>query len=202
MNHSLEEDQGLLSRCISGDRRASEILVRRFSGLVYRSVQNTLLIKQTPFNRQDLEDLHNTVFLQLFDQRCKKLRQYQGRNGCSVASWIRLVAVRTVLNHLRKKGIDAIGWQKKRIPLEDLAELKGDEMEAWAVMEKAERGRLLQDGIQNLPPRDRLFMKLYFDQDLPVEEVASAMKLSIQNAYTVKHRAIQRLRSFMTSAEK
>ena len=202
MNHSFKEDQLLLSRCISGNRRASEIFVRRFSGLVYRYVQNALIIKNISFNSQDVEDLHNTMFLQLFEQECKKLRQYQGRNGCSLASWIRIVTVRIVLNHLRKKGIGAIVWQKKQIPLEELPELKGDEIEPWVVMEKAERERLLQNGIQNLTPRDRLFVKLHFDHGLSMVEVASAMQISYQNAYTVKHRAIQRLKSFMASAEK
>ena len=199
MNHSHEEDLRLLSGCISGDRRATETFVKRFSDLIYRYVQNTLIVKKTSFNSQDLEDLHNTIFLQLFEQRCKKLRKYQGRNGCSLASWIRLVAIRTVLNHLRKKGIDAIGWQRKRISIEDLPELKGDELEAWAVMEKAEQGRLLQNGIQDLPPRDRLFVKLHFEMEFSMEEVAEAMQLSIQNVYTVKHRAIQRLRSHVIS---
>ena len=199
MNNSLDEDQPLLSGCISGDGRASVIFVQRFSGLVYGSVKNTLTIKHVPFNSQDLEDLHNTIFLRLFEQRCNKLRQFQGKNGCSLASWIRLVAVRTVLNHIRKKGIDAIGWQKKLISINDLSELKEDEMETWDVMEKAEQGRLLQDGIQNLPPRDRLFMKLHFEKDLSMKEVADAMQLSIQNVYTVKHRAIQRLKSQVTS---
>ena len=200
MNPSHEEDQQLLSRCLSGDRKASEILVQRFSDLVYRSVQHTLMIKYVCFNSQNLEDLHNTVFLHLFDNGCRKLRQYQGRNGCSLASWIRLIAVRTVLNHLKKRGMDAIVWQKKRISLEDLPELKGDKMEPWMVMEKGERKRLLQDGIRSLSPRDRLFMKLHFNHGLSVAEVASAMQLSIQNAYTVKHRAIKRLKAYVVTA--
>jgi RNA polymerase sigma factor (sigma-70 family) len=199
MNYSPNEDQRLLARCISGDRGASEIFVQRFSGLIYRCVQGILTIKQVPFNQQDLEDFHNTVFVNLFEERSKKLRQYQGRNGCSLASWIRLVAVRIVLNHLRKKGIDGIGWQRKQISLEDLSELKGSDMGAWAEMEKAEQWRSLQDGIQNLPPRDRLFVKLHFERELSIQEVARTMGLSIQNAYTVKHRAIQRLKSHVTS---
>ena len=101
MNHPLKEDRELLSKCVSGDRTASEMLVRRFSDLVYRAVQYTLMAKHVSFNRHDLEDLHNTVFLRLFEQGCKKLRQYQGKNGCSLASWIRMIAVRTVLDHLR-----------------------------------------------------------------------------------------------------
>jgi RNA polymerase sigma-70 factor (ECF subfamily) len=198
--NSIGEDRELLAKCVSGDREASEILIRRFSNLVYHSVKLTLLTKNVSFNNQDLEDLHNTVFLQLFEQSCRKLKQYQGRNGCSLASWIRIVAVRMVLNHVRKKGMDAIVWQKKRIPFEDLPELKGEATEALKVMEKRERARLVQDGIRSLPPRDRLFLKLHFDQELPVAEVAAALQMSVQNAYTVKHRAIKKLKHLVAAA--
>lgn len=199
MNTDFEEGQSLLLRCLSGDRKASESLVRQFSDMVYRSVQYTLLAKNVSFNRQDLEDLHNTVFLRLFEQECKKLRQYQGINGCSLASWIKLITVRTVLDHLRKKGVDAMVWQKKRVPLEELPELKSEEGNFWAQINNAERERALKDGMQRLPPRDRLFLKLHFEQGLSVAKVAEMMQLSVNNAYSIKHRAIQRLKSNVAS---
>jgi len=199
MNRSLEEDRRLLSRCIAGDRSASEAFVKKFSGLIYRSVQHTLIIKEVAFNKQDLEDLHNTVFLQLFENKSKKLRQYQGKNGCSLASWIRLVAVRIVLNHLRRKGLDDISWKKKQIRLEDLSDLKETDRDAGALIEWVEQERLLQNGILNLSPRDRLFMRLHLERGLPIQEVAETMGLSIQNAYTVKTRTIQRLKSHVMS---
>lgn len=200
MSFSVEHDRRLLSACFSGNMEASETLVRRFSDPVYRSVQYTLTVKQVHFNKHDVEDLHNTVFLRLFEHGCKRLRQYRGKNGCSLASWIRMVTVRTVLDHLREKGLDAMVWQKRRVPFEQVIGLKSDEMEPWAAIEKAEQGRLLQDGIQRLPPRYQLFMKLHLDQGLPVAEVAEAMKLSIEHAYTMKHRAIQKLKSFMAES--
>lgn len=189
------EDQRILSRCLSGDRKASELFVQRFSDLVYRSVQHALRTKDVPYSRADVDDLHNAVFLELFDKGCKKLRQYEGRNGCSLASWVRLIAVRTVLNHLRKRGVDTLVWRKHRVDLEDIPELKSDEMGAWDAVEKAEQNRLLRDGIRRLPPRDRLFMKLHFDRGLPLPEVAAAMQISVRNAYVVKHRAIEKLKT-------
>lgn len=200
MNRSSGEDRQVLLRCLSGDRKAAETLVRRFSELVYHSIQYTLMTKSVPFNRQDLEDLHNTVFLQLFERGCKKLRQYQGRNGCSPASWIRMIAVRTVLDHLRKKGVDAMVWQKKRVPLESLPELKTGGMNCDARMEQAELKRLVHLGMLRLPPRDRIFMKLHFDQGLSLAEVAETMQVSMGNAYTMKRRAIERLKLYLTAA--
>ena len=118
--------------------------------MVYRSIQHTLITRQAPFNREDLEDLHNTVFLQLFEKKCKKLRQYEGRNGCGLAWWIRIVTVRIVLNQLRKKGFDALAYQKKKISLDNLTELKREVVEPSAAIEKEEQNRLLQDSIQRL----------------------------------------------------
>jgi RNA polymerase sigma-70 factor (ECF subfamily) len=200
MNSSLTEDRDLLSRCFSGDGEAAENLVRRFSNLVYKAVQHTLIVKHVRFNKQDLEDFHNTVFLRLFANDCKKLKQYRGENGCSLATWIRLITVRTVLDHLRKKGVDSITRRDTHITLDEVYGLKGDEYDGLALLEKAEQEQLLREGMRNLPPRDRLFMKLHFDQGLSVAEVAAAMQVSVENVYTIKHRAIQRLKTQVASA--
>jgi DNA-directed RNA polymerase specialized sigma24 family protein len=42
-------------------------------------------------------------------------------------------------------------------------------------------------------------MKLHVDHALSIAEIAETMQLSISNAYTVKHRAIQRLKSHVAS---
>lgn len=199
MNDSLHEDRRLLSRCVEGDREALELFVRRFSGLIYHSVQHTLTAKGILFSSQDLEDLHNAIFLHLFENRRRKLGQYEGRNGCSPASWLRVVAVRFVLNHIRDSHAHKAPWQDKQAPFEDLSDPDREAFGPLAFMEQAERRRLLKRAIQLLSPRDRLFMRLYFEDGLNLEQVASALRISIQNAYTVKHRAVQRLRSHLSS---
>ena len=197
MKLSTQEAKQLLSKCSHGDKKASETFVGLFSNLVYRTVQNTLLIKHISFNDQDIEDLHHSVFLQFFDQRCKKLRQYQGINGCSLASWIRVVTVRFVLNHIRKKGSDAVNWQRKLISIDDLPELKSEEAGYWVQRENAEQERNLEQGIRMLRPRDRLLIKLHFGMGLSMEEVAATLQISTRNAHTIKHRAIQRLKNII-----
>jgi len=200
MNDSFEENRELLSKCLSGDRKSSENFVRQFSSLVYKSIQCTLLSKQVPFGKQDLEDLHHTVFLKLFERSFAKLRLYKGKNGCSLASWIRIITVRTVLDQLRNKGYDAIGWQNKRIALDQLPELRLDEFETEGQLERTELNRLLQACIDRMSPRDQLLIKLHFIQGFPLSEVAGIMQLSADNTYTLKHRAIQRLKSMVESA--
>lgn len=199
MKTSVKEDRRLISRCLDGDREASGLFVRRFSGLIYHSVRHTLTAKGIPFSSEDLEDLHNTIFLYLFENRGRKLSQYQGKNGCSPASWLRVVAVRIVLNYIRDSCSYKAFRQEKQAPFENLSVQDKEALGPLALMEQAERRRLLQSAIQLLSPRDRLFMRLYFEDGLVIEEVAAALRISVQNAYTVKHRAVQRLRSHLST---
>ena len=87
------------------------------------------------------------------------------------------------------------------MPLDDMAELSGNDDEAWTQIARAEQKRLLEDGFKSLPPRYRLFIELHFYRGLTLAEVASAMQLSIDNAYTIKHRAIQKLKARVAVAK-
>ena len=194
---SSHKDRRRLKKCIAGDKKACERFVREFSNLVYRSVRHTLLAKNVYFNQDDLEDLHNTVFLKLFEKQGQKLSQFKGKNGCGLGTWIRIIAVRIVLNHIRKKGLDSITGQKKRIPLEDIPELGLADSGMLAEIEKADKLQSIKDEIRKLPPRDRLFLLLHYENGYSLKEVAKTMKLSLNNAYTIKHRAIQKLKSIL-----
>lgn len=197
MNGTSDDDQRVLSQYLAGDSEAGERLVRRFSDLVYKTIQYTLYTKQVCFHSEDVEDFHNMVFLRLFDHGAKKLRQFQGKNGCSLATWIRVVAVRMTLNHLRDKGVDAMIWQKNLLSLEDLPELRASELDPFSKLEKKEQEVLVEEGMWQLRPRDRLCLKLHFEQGLTMAEVAEVMEINVQNAHVVKHRALQRLKSYL-----
>ena len=93
-----------------------------------------------------------------------------------------------------------MAWQTKRYSLDELPELKGAEDGPWARMKKTEQNRLIKAGIKELPPRDRLFIVLHFEKGMTINEVAKTMQLSVDNAYTVKHRAIQRLKLLVEAA--
>jgi RNA polymerase sigma factor (sigma-70 family) len=190
-----ENDRRLLSECISGDRAAHETFIRRFSDLVYRAVQQVLRMKHFPIPASEMEDLHNTVFVGLFDRRCKKLRQYRGDNGCSLASWIRLVTVRTVLDQLRRARVDALTQPQRLAPLEVLLNAGAENPEPGLLLDKEKDARVLREGLKALSARDRLFLRLHFLEGLSIAEVAGILKLSESNAYSLKHRAIKRLKA-------
>jgi len=189
-------DRDLVKGCISGDKKALEVFVKRFSDSIYRTVQYTFKVKSLSYTEPDLEDLHNSVFLHLFENRCRRLRQYRGKNGCSLHSWIRILTVRVVMDHFRKEAHSPLGWWKKNLPIETFAP-KAQDTEPWAQMETAEIHDLIEARMKELLPRDRLFLKLHYMGGLSIQEVAEIMNISEANAHSLKHRAVKRLRSKM-----
>jgi len=194
-------DSDLIAGCISGRREALAAFACRYSDLIYRSVQHVLRLKQICFSFQDVEDLHHTVFLDLFDGACRKLSLFSGKNGCSFSTWIRVVTVRVVLNQIRKKDVGALSSQTKRMSLENGPELPDADISFLSMIEKKEQMRLLKNHIEKLSARDRLFVHLHFDQEMPLSQVAREMGVTTQNAYTMKHRVIKRLKAHLTTDE-
>jgi RNA polymerase sigma factor for flagellar operon FliA len=58
-----------------------------------------------------------------------------------------------------------------------------------------EERRLIQDAMEKLPSRDRLVLKLHYYHELSLPEVASLIHTSVGATYTIKSRAIERLRA-------
>lgn len=186
-----------LSDCINGDKKAREEFVIEFSALVYWTIKRTLIEKRVSFKVQDIEELHNSVFADFFNRECKKLRQYSGKNGCSLSSWIRLVTVRVVLDYLRKTKREILETSEKTVSFDTLFNVRSDSLEPHTMMEIKEQKNRIVEGLELLRPRERLFLKLHFFKGLSLEETADILGLTRNNAYCVKHRAINQLRDIV-----
>jgi RNA polymerase sigma-70 factor (ECF subfamily) len=140
-----------------------------------------------------MDDLYQEVFLALFKNKYKKLKQFKGKNNCSLASWLRLIASRTVIDFLRK--------QKNPVYLDDAVDDKKKVMETLAdesdlpdkSLEKEEWYQIFKKIVQELPPRDRYLFELSYSQELPDREVAQVMTLSISAVYMRKSRIKKKL---------
>lgn len=190
-----DTEKTLLIGCCRGERDVQEAFVRRYSNLVYSTILHTYNAKGRDCRDQDIDDLHNTVFMRLLERRCRRLRQYKGRNGCSLASWVRMITVRTVIDHLRQSR-DALS-QPYRVTDEALLHFQADIPEPWQLLDRKQKGEALRKGMDALLPRDRLFLKLHCLEGLSLSEVAGILNVTENNAYSLKHRAIKRLKSII-----
>ena len=186
---SPEEERQLLHECIVCGRK--DKVIQQYWNLVHYTVRKTLIIKNVPFTGEDIEDFRNDIFVKLFDKGCRRLRQYREELGHGLAGWIALIANRTVLNYLRKKGFNSLSRKNTKVPIEEILDLK-HEKNSLEVMEER---RLIQDAMEKLPSRDRLVLKLHYYHELSLPEVASLIRTSVGATYTIKSRAIERLRA-------
>jgi RNA polymerase sigma-70 factor, ECF subfamily len=190
----------LLRGCIRGDVDARRRLVEEYSGIVSYGV--TVIFQQfgRPSRREEIEDLCQDVFLALFDQDARKLRQYQGRNGCSLASWIRVVANRLTIDRLRREGRtvsldDPNNWETSRVREVEPDRRPGPEPQ----VEEAERASKVREMILQLPPKDQAFVQLFYFQGLPIEEVARTIGITTNAAYVRKMRLHEKLRRLVSA---
>lgn len=190
----------LLQGCIRGDAGARRRLVDEYSGIVSYGVSVIFQQFGRPSRKEEIEDMSQEVFLALFDQDARKLRQYQGRNGCSLASWIRVVANRLTIDRLRKEG--------RTISLDDPGNAEATKIRETRPdgtpgpepqVEEAMRAARVREMIEDLPSKDRLFVQLFYFQGLPIEEVAQNLSITTNAAYVRKMRLHEKLRRIAAS---
>jgi RNA polymerase sigma factor (sigma-70 family) len=186
-------DRDLIKGCIKGDLKMRENFVLRFSNLVYATVQGVCKYYHVSFDQQDLEDWHNSIFLSLFDKSCWKLQQYQGTNGCTLASWVRVVAINHMKDNFRRIK-DAFDHPDRSYPIDWILGKQSRDPSALDQLEKAENQALIKKEMEKLPTRYRLILELNVYRELSMKEVARILKISENNAYSIKHRAIQSLK--------
>lgn len=196
MNPDGISEQDLVSSCIEGDKQAWDTFVEKYTNLIYHTSRRVLDRYYVDYLYSELEDIHNGIFLALIENSYKKLRQFQGLNGCSVSSWLVTVATNYTLNFLRDRK-DAVSLDAS--PADDtnsLIDTITDEgPTVFDILAESEQYQLLRELMESLNPKEKLFLKYFYEDDLPPEEIASLMSVSVSTIYSTKSRIIDKLRT-------
>jgi len=187
-------DRELLEACFDGDRAAQEELVNIFSKLVYYSIHRAFRIKGLSPAQEEAEDLFGEVFLALFRSDFAKLRSFQGRNGCTLASWIRLIASRKAADYLRNRQKEIAVAPAEREP--GYAGRSDDETPEDRFLDK-EREEILASAITRLMPDELLFLNLYYEEERSPEQIAEILGVSVGTVYSKKHRLLEKLKKLV-----
>ena len=180
-----EKERALLTGCLNQEKTAWDAFVLQYSALVYHTIRKTFSLYHTEPRTDLVEDLYQDVFLTVLKDDFKKLRQFRGDRGCSLASWIRVIAARLTIDFLRKQ-------EPAKVEVADTVPFEGPDPHASVI--RREEEELLLQTLQSLSPRDRIFIDLCFRQGLPPEDLAAILKVSINAVYTQKSRILDKLR--------
>lgn len=166
----------ILKLAANGDQKAFQELYVLFSDKVY----NTALSYAQ--NEEDAEEITQDVFVKIFRNAAK----FKGDSA--VSSWIYSITINTALNLLkRKKRLSFLqfGQQEKDKP---------DFEHPGVLLEKKEDAKLLFQVIDTLPDRQKTAFILSFVEELPRQEVADIMELSLKAVESLLQRAKKNLR--------
>jgi RNA polymerase sigma factor (sigma-70 family) len=183
-----EKEKTLIGGCLRSEKAAWDSFVQQYSNLVYHTIKKTLSLHHAEPHADLVEDLYQEFFVSLLRNECKKLKQFRGAQGCSLASWLRLLTARSTIDFLRKQAPTSGGVapaMSRHIPA-PTEPLLNEEQES-----------LLNQAIQTLSPRDRILLDLCYRQALASEEIARLLKTSVNAVYTQKSRVLEKIREVM-----
>ena len=187
-----EREKDLLAGCLKGDQTAWNDFVRQYSGLLYHTIKTTFGLHHYDCSQPLAEDLFQDIFLSLIKDDFAELRRFRGDNGCTLASWLRMIAARRTIDHLRKSKHPA-----------DLLEesLENHPAETSERPSDTEQSQLLAKAVEDLPPHEKILVDLFFREGLSAKDVASILRLSIGAVYTQKSRIVAKLRERLRKAD-
>jgi len=177
----MRSDRALEDQVLKGDTAAYETLYGRYEGVVRRQLLGTVR------DETAAEDLVQEVFLRLWT------RAAQWRGEGALGGWLIRAATNLAFNYLRSMQ------RRRQEPLEGLVDEHDpddtNQTPGWLVdaatlgpdvlLEQAEQQRLLHGCIATLPEEKREVLRLVYDAQMEVREVAA--ELSIPEG-TVKSR--------------
>jgi RNA polymerase sigma factor (sigma-70 family) len=92
------DEKLLLDRVLSDEPGAFDDFLERYRALIY----SVFYGKGYAFPADYMDDVYQSFVLALANQSYRKLRAFQGRNNCSLATFLQVVASRFALDELRK----------------------------------------------------------------------------------------------------
>jgi len=185
----LEKQQQILDECLLEDKK--ERLVIEYGDLIYYTIRKTLLFYNLHFTKEDIEDLRIEVFIRLFDNDCRKLKQFDPKK-LNLAGWIKLIANQTTLDEIRKKDPYALSKQKGRVFIEDVQE--SFDFDEKSRLDARQMLMLIHETIEEMSLQDKTILKLFYYQQLSLSQVASIIGKNNRSTQVAKSRAKKKLK--------
>ena len=74
-----------------------------------------------------------------------------------------------------------------------------NDQQNWEMDCEAERAAKVRELVAHLPPKDQMFVQLFYFQGLPIDEVATTIGITTNAAYVRKMRLHQKLRKLVST---
>jgi RNA polymerase sigma-70 factor (ECF subfamily) len=185
-------DGDLVQRCLGGARSAWDDFAVRYHDVVVRTVRHTLIRLCRRASVHDVENVVQEIFSGLLEDSGRRLRTYSGQ--CSLKGWLRAVAMRRAVNYVRDEK------RRRGRPLDERLMFIPEDRRTEADDAMSERIRRLDEMLNELGLRDRLVLRLYYLDGIPLKSIAVLLGVSRNTIWPMVTRARQRLQKKMAGA--
>ena len=172
----MDNSHKIIQAIANQDHRAFQHLYNVFSKRVYNVAISYVK------NKTDAEEITQDVFVRIY----QKAHEFKGDS--KVITWIYRITVNTSLNFLKKRKRTVLlkfGNQKVESP---------DFEHPGVLLENKEKAKLLFSVIDTLPNSQKTAFILSFVEELPQQEVAKIMEISLKAVESLLQRAKKSLR--------
>ena len=177
-----EIDRNLLQRCLGQKPGAWNDFVDRFLGLVIHVISHSAQCRSIRLTADDRDDLASEVFLALVEDDFATLRRFRG--GCSLATYLTVVARRVVVRELSRRNV--------RTPLDQVANIADGSVDIAKMLgdhEQVERLLLELDG------GEAAIVRMYHLEGKSYQEISSAVGMPENSVGPTLSRARTKMRA-------
>lgn len=168
----------LISSVAAGDRDAFRALYEQFAGRVYNTALSYLQ------DKQDAEEVTQDVFVTIYRQAGSF------RGDSALSTWIYRIAANAAINYRRKRRKFTV------FSIEDKEAQSGltDFRHPGVQLEHSEQAAHLFKAVEALPDKQKMAFVLSYVENLPRQEVADVMEMSLKAVESLLMRAKSTLR--------
>jgi RNA polymerase sigma-70 factor (ECF subfamily) len=170
----------LVARILAGDQEAFAAVERSYGGILRSLARN-----EFRFSEPDSEDVVHDMLIALMERDYRLLRTYRGQ--ASLGTWLRAVARRRCLGHLRKM---AMRQRRSYEAAQDCPCSRYDRDNHIAV----------HQALSRLSPRDQALVRLFFFDGCSYRDISLALDLPENTVASSIYRAKERLRTMLCRA--
>ncbi len=194
MKDEFKDDVNLVEGCIKKDLSSWHSFIKKYSALIFISIENRLKKYGYSLSCQDIEDIRQNVFASIWKD--KKLKDVKNRENISY--WLAIVSGNSAIAYIRKKQFQK---QSKSISLFDkigekeLADfIPSAELSPPDELTRNEISKRIDGAIESLPTKEKLIIKLNLIHDKKYKEIATILGIPTGTVSSYLKRAKEKLK--------
>lgn len=152
------DEKTLITRILSGETEEFRHLMRQHGGPLLTFIESVVGI------REEAEDVVQEAFVNAY----RKLHQYDSHIA-SFSTWLHRIAYHEALRRTKRRQLPMLSWDEDESLLNYAEDIDSDD---WLTDASEEQLTKLDEAIDLLPEYDRMLLRLYYEDDLPLKEIA------------------------------